>query len=389
MAKRKKGRQTMKPGQNAIGGIPLVSGHPRYEGEGMLKSIQRAISGMNFQSKEELEQFLKEHFTGKPLDDMIDNHEPRTDLERAERILEDLPEDATAAEVVRAAETALKLSEDCLEAWLQLGLHERDPDGALAYFDKGIARGRVRFAPLIAANDGIHGLWGWVEARDFMRLLQQRALVLEATGGFAKAIEVYQEMLSLNPGDNQGVRGAMLRMFVVCDQIEDARKLLARFPADGLIDMRYGRALLAFVEAMDRTDFRYPDGEAGDLQRTPTNMMRSLGPAFDPARKLLNEAVGSNPFVPWLMTHPQLMDVEVGTGLVSSGGPLEGLKYAQDWAPVWCTLGLPFVAITASMRGDPLRVARKRRMLGEFLDIIADLEAADGSPWWGELGIQA
>ena len=47
---------------------------------------------------------------------------------------------------------------------------------------------------------------GWLENRPFLRCLHGLALVKYEEGAIEEALRLFQELLSLNPNDNQGVR---------------------------------------------------------------------------------------------------------------------------------------------------------------------------------------
>ncbi|MFZ9935984.1 MAG: tetratricopeptide repeat protein [Luteolibacter sp.] len=349
-----------------------------------MKAIQKAILSQGIQTPEELEKFLNERLVGKPLDELaaeFAQQGPETDLDRAEDLIDGLDDDASSAEIRRAAEQALAITPYCISAWLMLGVHEPDAAKALEYFDQGIEKGRVRFDGLIEALEDDQGIWGWIEARDFMRLLNNRALVLQELGEFEQAQKTYEEMLELNPGDNQGVRGDLLRLYMIHRRLDDARALLDRYPDDGDIAMAYGRALLVFCETMDRSGFEMPDLEQPGAPKSPPAMMKSLGPEFDLAKKHMRRALKLNPFVPWMITHPQLMGVELDETF-SFGGPAEAVAYAQKWALVWYAMGLPFVAMVAAIPSDPLRHAKGSVKRMEFLDLVGQLESLDEVPWW-------
>jgi len=389
MAKHKK-----KPGGGGFGGgakpqptgsdVPIDLAASRREAERSLGLMQKALASKDFSSTEEMERYLNENFMGKPMDEwgsLLDEDAPQDDLSRAQRLLDDLADDATPAEICRAARAALALSQDCCEAWLLLGKQERKAAHALGFFDQGIGHGRIRHAGLIEGVDGEHGLWGWIEARDFMRLLHQRAVVLDDLGNFDQAVPAYQEILSLNAHDNQGVRGDLLRLLMGFRRLGECRQLLDRFPGDTMPEMTYGQALLSFIETMDQSGFEMPDMEAVGAPRTPPAVMKRLGSEFDRAKKHLKQAVKLNPFVPWVMTHPQLMGVEVAE-MLSFGGPYEAVEYAQKWAAVWCAAVLPFFALTAAMGSNPLRHAKSKLMMAELVDVLEQLEALDEVPWW-------
>ena len=56
------------------------------------------------------------------------------------------------------------------------------------------------------------------------------------------AIGSYQELLRLNPGDNQGVRYMLLPLLLARGQFEPAEKLMADFGDDAMATWRYCRA---------------------------------------------------------------------------------------------------------------------------------------------------
>lgn len=352
--------------------------------ERAMKAIQKAMVSRDFQTKEELEQFLIANLADKPIDEvgaMLEQSEPQTDLARAEDLMANIPEEALPNSIRRTAKQALAISQDCLSAWLELGIQEEDEAKALTLFDQGIERGRIRFKDLIDSLDEEYGMWGWIEARDFMRLLQHRALALEALGELEQAISTYQEMLELNPGDNQGIRCDLLRLLMIIRRLEEGRALLGRFPKDTMPEMAYGRAFLSFIEAMDRSEFEMPAMDTPDAPQSPSALMKQLGAEFNTAKNDLKKALKTNPFVPMMMTHPQILGVEI-EDMVISGGPFEAVVYAQRWGLIWFAATLPFVAISAIPPSDPMKLARSTSLAIEFAEVIDQLEELDDIPWW-------
>ena len=367
-----------------FGGPPLDFDLPPQRTDDAMKVIQKAIMSQGIKTPEELEKFLNERLVGKPLDEIAAEFAaegPKTDLDRAEDLMDGLDEEASLAEVRKTAKRALEITPYCISAWLALGVHEDDPAKALEYFDEGIEKGRVRFDGLIEALEEGQGMWNWIEARDFMRLLHNRATMLEALGQYEQAVEVYEEMLKLNSGDNQGVRGDLLRLLMVFRRIDDARALLNRFPNDGDVAMAYGRALLAFVETMDRTGYQMPEQGSPDKPRTPSTLTKSLGPEFNDAIKGLKRAVKINPFVPLMMREPQVMGIEIDD-MVIYGGPFEAVIYTQKWSAIWYAAGLPMVMMLAHYPTNPDRLVKSRGPAEELAEVLAQTEDLDEIPWW-------
>jgi tetratricopeptide (TPR) repeat protein len=78
-----------------------------------------------------------------------------------------------------------------------------------------------------------------------MRALMGLAGALARAGDIGGAISNYQELLRLNPNDNQGVRYVLLPMLIQNDQ-DQAEALLAKYPADVAAAWLYSGALLTF-----------------------------------------------------------------------------------------------------------------------------------------------
>lgn len=367
-----------------FGGPPADSDPARRTSDQSIKLIQKAIMSQGIQTPDELEKFLNERVVGKPLDELAAEFEgdaPKNDFERAESLMDGLDEDASPAEVRGTAEQALKLSPYCIAAWLALGSLEEDPADALEFCDRGIEHGRVRFDALIESLEEGQGIWGWIEARDFMRLMHERAMRLEELGEFEDAIETYREMLSLNPGDNQGVRGDALRLLVVFRRLDEARKLLERFPNDSTVDMAYGRALLSIVETVERTGYQMPAKGSPGGPSSPSALAKSLGSEFNDSIKLLKRALKANPFVPLMMGEPQIMGIEIAD-MVMFGGPLEAAVYTQKWAAIWYAAGLPMVMMLAQYPTNPERLVKSRGLAEELAEVLAQAEELDDIPWW-------
>lgn len=72
--------------------------------------------------------------------------------------------------------------------------------------------------------------WGWLENRPFLRAYHGLALTHHKRGQIGKALRIYEDILSVNPNDNQGIRCLAVACYfelaqpdnviVVCDEYE-------------------------------------------------------------------------------------------------------------------------------------------------------------------------
>jgi len=88
--------------------------------------------------------------------------------------------------------------------------------------------------------------WGFIENRPFLRLYLSYGLALLRRGALTEAVGILEDLLSLNPDDNQGARGTLVTCYLGMGQPERALAVCARYPADVLEDVLYGRALALF-----------------------------------------------------------------------------------------------------------------------------------------------
>jgi tetratricopeptide (TPR) repeat protein len=74
--------------------------------------------------------------------------------------------------------------------------------------------------------------WGLVETRPFMRAKKGYAEMSEFLGDFPEAAKHYEELLILNPDDNQGVRYLLLGVYCQLKKYDQANRLLKTYPED-------------------------------------------------------------------------------------------------------------------------------------------------------------
>jgi len=88
--------------------------------------------------------------------------------------------------------------------------------------------------------------WGWLENRPFLRCLHGLALAKYDNREIEEALKLFQELLSLNPNDNQGVRALAIQALFELGRLEDALEVTERYPDDAMPETLYGRALALF-----------------------------------------------------------------------------------------------------------------------------------------------
>lgn len=92
----------------------------------------------------------------------------------------------------------------CLDAHAHLGnlMFDHCPKDALRHYEVGLRIGELSLGSLA---DGLLP-WGWLDNRPFLRCMGGFGLCLWRLDRLDEAEQVFDRMLWLNPGDNQGMR---------------------------------------------------------------------------------------------------------------------------------------------------------------------------------------
>lgn len=149
--------------------------------------------------------------------------------------------------------------------------------------------------------------WGWLENRPFLRCLHGLALARYEEGEVEEALILFQELLSLNPNDNQGVRAMSLEALFELGRLEDALKLVEQYPNDVMPETLYGRALALFKLGR---------------QREATAALKKAVKYLPLVRKELLETKHHLPRT----TNP---------GMLTCGGADEAYYYWEHWERFW------------------------------------------------------
>jgi tetratricopeptide (TPR) repeat protein len=148
--------------------------------------------------------------------------------------------------------------------------------------------------------------WGLIETRPYMRALVGQANCLWVTGEKPKALEIYRRMLTLNPGDNQGVRYLLLDTLLEMKNYADAEALIKEYQDVEDAVWLFTKALLKYKYA----------------GQTPA------------ANKLLKKAHQHNPFVKAYLTGKKRIPHDAPT-YYGWGDEDEAVLYAKDHLNHW------------------------------------------------------
>jgi tetratricopeptide (TPR) repeat protein len=118
---------------------------------------------------------------------------------------------------------------------------EGDEDGAMEQWTEAVGLGLAAFPrELCFGRDRLE--WGWLQNRPFLRAYLGLATALLEHGLIGEAVVILNNILDLNPNDNQGVRNILVSCWFALRRPGEVLRLSDRYP-DSDPDLMFGRAL--------------------------------------------------------------------------------------------------------------------------------------------------
>jgi tetratricopeptide (TPR) repeat protein len=269
--------------------------------EKTIADMGRILNEQQFESIEEANAFIQNLMaSGQPLD-----RPGSTPVEQAQDLMYQAW-DAQGARRIRLARKALKISEDCADAYVLLAEEAaHSVEEAKGLYEQGVAAGERALGPKIFEEDAGH-FWGMVQTRPYMRARAGLAGCLYTLGQREEAAEHYLDMMRLNPGDNQGIRYFLANLLLELGDYERLEAFFAEHGNEDTAAMLYPRALAAFQQK-------------GETKA---------------ATALLKKAITSNRHVPAFLLGERPMPKRL-PDYVTSGGEDEAVHYVADAQSTW------------------------------------------------------
>ncbi len=153
---------------------------------------------------------------------------------------------------LQGAYEALNRSPYCTDAYNLLGYKSRYLDEKIALFRRAVRAGELSLGELFFKRNEGH-FWSIFETRPYMRALHGLADALWEKGQHEEAFGIYEEMLRLNPGDNQGIRYLLGFCLIEEKRYDDMEKLYRDHGEDSCF-MLYNLALSRFCRNSGSAD---------------------------------------------------------------------------------------------------------------------------------------
>ena len=205
-----------------------------------LARIMEEIEKQGLETTDEINEFLKS-MQGKSLDDLP----KRTDKKGRSQDLVYEAYEHSNSKGKKLVKQALELDPNNTEAYNYLASIEKDIDKAIAFYEKAIKAGEKTLGKnFFEEHKGY--FWGMIETRPYMRAKAGLADCLYAKKEIDKSIDIYEEMLELNPNDNQGIRYLLSTLLLGNNDLDKFQSFMDESEEEDCAVWNYNNALFHF-----------------------------------------------------------------------------------------------------------------------------------------------
>ncbi|MEK6455466.1 tetratricopeptide repeat protein [Caldifermentibacillus hisashii] len=212
----------------------------RFSMERELLRLENETSNRDFETMDDIQTFLNQQVNQQGAKRILSNKEKAQDL------INDAYE-STGKKRIELAKKALKLYPNIPDAYNILAELELNPLKEEQLLLKAIEVGEKELGKdFIKENKGY--FWGIVSTRPYMRAKFNYADFLHENERFEEAIRQYEDLLELNPNDNQGARYELFIVYVESGLFKKAEALLKKYNETTTANGAYNLVLIELLQ---------------------------------------------------------------------------------------------------------------------------------------------
>jgi hypothetical protein len=208
--------------ENQVASMPFNSLQGPMPTEQAMQEVLAEIQARNFESVDEINELLNQKLLNQ-----TPKKAPKTNKERAQQLIYEAME-VQGAKRYKLAEEALTLDPNCVDAYVILAENASTPEEAMVLSKKGMEIGQKELGKDFF-KENIGHFWMMLETRPYMRAKANYAETLYELDLGIVAIREYEELLELNPNDNQGIRYRLFPVYLETGNVVKAEKLLKQY----------------------------------------------------------------------------------------------------------------------------------------------------------------
>ena len=208
--------------------------------ERTMRELHQALESQHFESGDDLHAFVEQFNRRGGQPGAPGRMSP---ADEAQDIAYQAMEASDAQTAVKLAMQAVDLDPNCVDALIILAqAGSRSPDDLIENMRMAVDVGERALGDDYFEEHRGH-FWGLLETRPYMRARQELADLLREAGRTDEAVEHYEQMLDLNPNDNQGLRDLLLACYLLGRNLAGAERLFQQFDGDASATFQWARVL--------------------------------------------------------------------------------------------------------------------------------------------------
>jgi tetratricopeptide (TPR) repeat protein len=265
-----------------------------------MRDIQQAITERGVETEEELRQFLAELNENQ---DLLSSHQPTSPRDLAQDKLYEAYE-STGWKRKRLIHEALAIYPNSPDAYLLMAEDAKTAHEEFQIYHQAVIAGEQDLGVEFFRENRGH-FWMMTETRPYMRAKENLARIQYKMGARDDAIANYEELLELNPNDNQGIRYTLLTAYLDIEQYDKAKELMDRFNEENTASFQFNQVLIHYFNE-------------GISSKT---------------KSLLKQAESHNPYVKDYLT--QKKPIRYVPDYMGIGDEREAIVYVYENAHLW------------------------------------------------------
>ncbi|MBN1902735.1 tetratricopeptide repeat protein [Candidatus Sumerlaeota bacterium] len=243
--KSKKSKGNSKGDKTPLSRIPAPIGSP-FMMEQMHSIIEKVMKEKKFKDPKEMSEYLNKNLTGRPIEELLKEY-PTSPKDVSRDLCYQAIDAKNPQEALKLLDKALELDPENIDALALLANFASEDDEDYAGRLEGILKCAESFLGEGYFEENKGHFWGLTETRPFMRAKQDLVFLLIRLEKKQEAIRHCEEMLELNPNDNQGIRDILLGLYLEIKNLDKARSLLVEYEEDRSAVFSWGKVLERFL----------------------------------------------------------------------------------------------------------------------------------------------
>ena len=280
MSRKPSGPRRVKKRQTTRRAEPLPQLDHPFAAERALSEVQALLEGQQFENIDDINAHLRSLMEGGRLSQRAQAWKRDDPKWKAQQLAYDALETDDLETALLLISEALKLDPNCTDAnRLMVSLLPAELENKVQLMREVVETAERNFGEKFMQEHTGH-FWGEVATRPYMRAKQHFGELLVECGKTGDGIAVFEQMLTLNPNDNQGMRYKLLALYLAAGRPEAAASVLSRHKGE-----EHVCAIFAWARVLERWLVSALE-EAGTSLKRARQVNRFVEPYLTGARRL-------------------------------------------------------------------------------------------------------